>query len=345
MAFVFGLVSGLAPTAAWAQTIPVNPTLDARIGGTVASFETKFGDPTNKPIDGVSAKRSYKNKNYQYLTTQAIDGYVYRVTFSSDRKSADPETKKSWTKSRATSIAKRFLPSDAQCAEASPYKGNKALRTTCTSVALTAIMFPADYERVSRAGEQGSVSFVLTLDKKGGSKVTAIEAIVGAMSAEEFAATQPAPTGTAAPDPYFASGPATAAEKAYWRQVQIIGAQLFVTIDDVTTITNDPGFSTNAYLWLQLSDALDPFHSIWAQWQGVAAPTARLEAHHQEITDALYNYDQAATYFQLGVDQLDASLIIAATDYLSAGNDALGRSSDQLDAWEQETGFDISEDL
>ena len=133
IAFLFGLAGGLAPVRVGiAPTTPATPTLDGRIGGTVAAFKIKFGKPTNEPTDDITAKRTYKNKNYQYLTTQAIDGYVYRVIFSADHKSADPETKKTWTKSKATSIAKRFIPADAECGEASPYKGKKALRVTCT---------------------------------------------------------------------------------------------------------------------------------------------------------------------------------------------------------------------
>jgi hypothetical protein len=345
VAFLFGLAGGLAPVRVGAQTTPGTPTLDGRIGGTVAAFEAKFGEPTNKPTDDVSAKRTYKNKNYQYLTTQAIDGYVYRVTFSADRKGADPETKKTWSKSKATSVAKRIIPSDAECGEASPYKGKKALRVTCTSAALTAIMFPADYQRVGRAGDQGSVSFVLTLDKKDDAKVTAIETIVGSMSAAEFAATQPAPTATPAPDPYFASGPATEAEKAYFRQVQGIILLLAATTLDVTDITSDPSVSSNIVLWYQLLDALSPYHTIYAQWTAITAPTARLEVFHQTITDAVWNYDQMATNLALGINNLDPYYITLGTSQMQAGTDAIGRATDLMAAWEAETGFDVSEDL
>ena len=346
VAFLLGLLGTYAPDSAMAQSNGGNDApLDARLGGSIASFEDKYGEPTNEPDEDIDSKRSYRNKNYQYLSTYAIDGYVHRVTFSSDRRSVEEAERKTWTIGKATSIAKRFLPADAECGETEKINSKKALRASCTSVALTAILFPADYQRLNRAGDAGSVSFVLTLDKRGGKKVTGIEVAAGTMSLEEAGVPEPVTTATTVADKYNVSGPATDAEKQYFRDVQGIILQAAIAGQDIGRIGGDPDFANDPVLWFELADALRPFHAIYAQWLDLAPPTARLEAFHQATADALYNFDQAATNFDLALETFDVTYLYLSTNNLSAANDALDLAMVLMAAWEQETGFDISQDL
>ena len=154
------------------------------------------------------------------------------------------------------------------------------------------------------------------------------------------------PTPTSPPvDPYDATGPATEAEKDYFREAQDIIAQMIEPNAATSRIYSDPDFSTDITLWYELVEAMRPYHAIYAQWQLVVVPTARLEAYHQAVTDALYNYDQAATNFEIGINNVDVASIEAATANFEAATEALTRARTLLNEWEEEADFDVSEDL
>ena len=70
-----------------------------------------------------------------------------------------------------------------------------------------------------------------------------------------------------------------------------------------------------------------------------------LEAFHQTMTDTTYNFNQFATYYELTLDTVDPSDPVLATNSLDAGTAAFSRAVDYMNAWEAETGFDVSEDL
>jgi hypothetical protein len=338
------LVSAAVPTTSGAvqsSDTPVAP-LDARIGGTVDSFETQYGETLNEPGTEPDSVRNYKNKNYRNLHSYALDGYVYSVGFSSDLPTTPAKDSKTWTVKRATQFAKRFLPDDVECGEAESIDKDRALRTQCTSVALTAVMFPADYQRVEQAGDSGTVSFMLFLDKKGGSKVTDLEAAIGTMSRDEAGITPPTDTPV---DTYNVSGPATPAEIQYFRQVQVIIAQMLGPNNEMIRIVNDQDFATDPSLWFELVEVMRPFHSAYTQWQALSAPTARLESFHQATTDALYNFDQAATNIDIGVNNFDLVYINMAAENMTSASDALDRAMNLMSTWESAADFDISEDL
>jgi hypothetical protein len=157
---------------------------------------------------------------------------------------------------------------------------------------------------------------------------------------------QAIPTPTTAPiDPYNATGPATEAEKEYFREVQDVIAQMIAPNAATSEIYSDPDFSTDVSLWFELVEAMRPYHSVYAQWQLIEVPTARLENYHQAVTDALYNYDQAATNIEIGVNNFDVASIEAATANFEAATEALTRTTELQEEWEEEADFDVSEDL
>ena len=52
---LFGLFTVVSSSPAAAQDT-ASPTIDARIGGSVVTFEAKYGAPTNSPTNDVAAK-------------------------------------------------------------------------------------------------------------------------------------------------------------------------------------------------------------------------------------------------------------------------------------------------
>ena len=174
-------------------------------------------------------------------------------------------------------------------------------------------------------------------------QAAADEAAAAEAAAEEEAAAEAA---AAVPvDDYFASGPATPAEKQYMREVRRVLAQIESPVADTVAISNDPDFSTDVTLWFELVDAMRPFHSVYVSWLQLTPPTARLEVFHQVLTDAYYNYDQAATNFELFIDTVDVSYVYLTVANLEAAGNAFDQALNELNAWEGQTAFDISDDL
>jgi hypothetical protein len=179
--------------------------------------------------------------------------------------------------------------------------------------------------------------------EKANDKIADLEATIAALKE-----TQPEPTAkpTKQPTPKPTKEPdrgATSAERTYWRTVKDVTLQLAAPIQEVSDIANDPDFLNDASLWFDLEDAMQPFHQIWSEWQETTYPTERLATFHTAMTDALYNYDQAATAFEIGLANVDVDWISASGDYMSAGTEALNRATDAIDAWERETGTQVDD--
>ena len=154
------------------------------------------------------------------------------------------------------------------------------------------------------------------------------------------------PTSTAAPiDNYSASGEATDGEIAYFRDVQDILQPLVSVYEDQTRLLANPELSSDIGLWYELVEALRPYHDLYAEWQELSPPTARLENFHNAMTDALYNFDKAATNWELGVTQLESSYMTVASDHMQSATSSLSDALGYLDSWELEADFDISESL
>ena len=173
------------PRSTFAQTEADPASLDGRIGGSVATFEAKYGEATNDPGTRYNSERAYDNKNYRDLTALAVDETVYSVAFGADVDATPEDERTTWTVGKATSLAKRFLPEDAKCGKPEAVTGGEQLRAQCTSEALAESWGAPDYEDASRAGTVGTLSFTLTLDPGDAKRVTDIAAAVGTMSLRE----------------------------------------------------------------------------------------------------------------------------------------------------------------
>jgi len=165
------------------------------------------------------------------------------------------------------------------------------------------------------------------------------EARAKSSSATEVAS-RPVPTDTpVVVDDYFATGPATPAERAYILAAGAVTARITAPNDATTRILSDPDFDTDVQLFLDLVEALRPYHGIYASWLELTPPTARLEAFHQAATSAFYNYDQAATNFELFVSTADITYVYATTANLEAATTAFELATAELEAWRVQAGM------
>ncbi|HQY31655.1 MAG TPA: hypothetical protein PK691_10220 [Thermomicrobiales bacterium] len=286
-----------------------NP-LDQRIGGSVSTFEAKYGSATNDPGSDVGDVRSYANKNYKNLSVQAMDGYVYRVAFDL------PDTA-AWTTAKAGTVAKRFLPADATCDE--PGKAvDQVISVVCQSTALMSIMFPADYARAQRTGEAGSLSIAMTLNSAKESRVAHIEAVIG---------TAEAPEASIAAEPIQA--PSTDSD------VSASGYAYLLSIGNDITLLGSSSETLDTLLTdVSPYDLLDPnwlssFAVVLGTWQYVysEATSRAVPAQYADLNDlwldVTWNLNEAATWYAYAVDNLDADAFELGTSYLSAATASL----------------------
>ena len=54
---------------------------------------------------------------------------------------------------------------------------------------------------------------------------------------------------------------------------QILRAYMAANLPD--EIVNKPDFASTPARWYELIDAMQPFHTIWAEWQTISPPTKR----------------------------------------------------------------------
>ena len=99
-------------------------------------------------------------------------------------------------------------------------------------------------------------------------------------------------------------------------------------------IVNDPNFADDVTLWFTLSEVMQDYRPVWAQWQGITAPTARLEAYHQAVTDALYNLDQAAIKFEVRLELARRQPNPRVHRSHHGSREALNRATRLLGEWE-----------
>lgn len=297
----------LAPGASAAS----NP-LDQRVGGTLAGFESKYGEPTNDPGTALDDIRTYKNKSYRDLSVQAIDGYIWHVSFESA-----PSTK--WSPAKGALIARRFLPADAECDDIAAAKNN-TITVTCTSVALTAIMFPADYQRVGRSGQPGSLTFTLTLDDDDDDRIAAVDAVIGTGKAtvEQTDATSSGSSTNVTTTTSTGCG-------LVW--ISAVGGD----VEMLSSSLEDLGYLLQD---VTVYDLLDPvwvaqFHTALGTWQYVYSASISRDVPagcadlNDEWIDVTWNLNEAASWYSTGLNHLDADAFEMGTYYLTAANDAL----------------------
>jgi hypothetical protein len=282
--------------------------MDARIGGTVISFESKYGNPTNSPTSDIKAVRAYENPNYDNLAVQAVDGYVYHVNFYANSNA-------NWSVRRATTLAQRFLPSDTECGVA-PAPVDRHVLIVCRSVALTAIMFPADYDRTFRTGESGSITIDLTVDKSKPKRVTAIDTNIGTGAIAELDNTSTAGANSGSD----AAADSPVAEAAYLSALGADDLSMAGSMDTIAVLFEDWGFSDiSDPTWKsQLSGALDTWEYVHARAVAryVPAKYADLNAEWLAVTTP---FNSAAGDLRLGIDTVDFNLIIGAFTDMDAG--------------------------
>jgi hypothetical protein len=327
---LFGALQSLSVRAA--STPTGAEALKDRIGGTVGAFEDRYGDATNDPDNDLASVRTYDNKNYKNLSARAIDGYIYAISF-------DVPKTTTWNAGKAGTVGQRFVPADVQCDD--PVDDTKMVTLTCISTALQAIMFPADYARVGRTGDSGSVTISLVKDKHKSGRIARIETVVGTEDApveqvEEDSA-------VAAPTVPAISSGTTADETAY-----LVGLST-----DITLLTDSVGTMEILFDGVTVYDFVDPtwvskLATVLGTWQYVyqesitrfvPAKYATLNAEWIAVTSPM---NDAASYYAYGIDNFDATSIELANASVGTATDALDNFTPDFIAAINDAGVDTS---
>lgn len=172
--------------------------LDARLGGTKASFEAKYGQPvpggTTQPNVAV-----YQVQNYGQVAVAFNGSDVVGIVAVADRLGHQPLTapdKMDWSVSSATRDAKAFLPEDAAF-DTKPMTSSGTITGACHSQALAAAITQSTFSKLGAKGKPGDCVYVLNEDTNGSiSSITIALGNSAAGTTQSAAATQAPATAT-----------------------------------------------------------------------------------------------------------------------------------------------------
>lgn len=164
---------------------------DARIGGSLASFEKKYGDPVAQDTaeDEADAEDDLSSAVYEIDDFVDFSVSLYKeklvgISFyahspdelKDDEQITDPHDA-NWDQKKAARYADRFLPRDVKC-ELNPIEFNdEELSFACASKDMEKAFNSASLEKLEVIGEKGEVSYRLLLDEAG--NVYAVEIALG----------------------------------------------------------------------------------------------------------------------------------------------------------------------
>jgi LPXTG-site transpeptidase (sortase) family protein len=178
---------------------------DARIGGTLASFEKKYGAPTSAellgaPVDANAADATEIETDAEpapeiNIATYAIDDFArFSATLYKEKLigavfyAHDPEALEddaaitdpndaNWDQKKATRYAERFLPRDVDCDDDPIEFNDESLSFACTSEDMVKAFNSTTLAALEVIGAKGEVSYRLHLDTDG--DVYAVELALG----------------------------------------------------------------------------------------------------------------------------------------------------------------------
>lgn len=161
--------------AATPTPTPANP-LDARLGGTDASFAASYGQPATTDQNGTLL--GYTVQGFGLVAAAFRNGNAYEVTIAADRLDHNPLTEpdpKDWTVQDASQFAQYIVPDDAKFNN--PVTATDKITIVGHSKALESAFTTKDLRALGVGGTRGDLAIVFNLDTAGA--VYAVDAMVG----------------------------------------------------------------------------------------------------------------------------------------------------------------------
>jgi hypothetical protein len=143
----------------------VRPPLDARLGGTVESWEAEFGPPVEQADDTPSPSREYDVLSFSAVLVGEHLGRIERISLFAPRPEGEEWTddqphEMNWTVPEAHEIATDFLPWDANIDSVRQAESG-FVEALCSSDALAAEVPPETYDYVDNSPQYGRCSYGL----------------------------------------------------------------------------------------------------------------------------------------------------------------------------------------
>jgi LPXTG-site transpeptidase (sortase) family protein len=202
LAIAFSLIFALLMSSSGAIAATPKPR-DARIGGTLASFEQKYGAPTKvEPLatpeadaDEADAEAmpepapeidvaTFTIDDFATFTVELYKDKLVGLTFyAHDPAALDDETPitepndANWDQNKATRFADRFLPRDVDCDDDPIEFDAESLSFPCESADMAKAFNASSLKALRVIGDKGEVSYRLWLDTDG--DVYAVELDLG----------------------------------------------------------------------------------------------------------------------------------------------------------------------
>ena len=278
-----------------ADTESTRPPLDARLGGTVGSWEAEFGPPTE-----IGPFTAYDIDGFRTVFIEEHLGYITRITLSSPRPANEEgsmdDLHLDWTVEEAHEIAQRFLPRDVELEEPDEARVG-VIMTECASDALATTVPAAVYVFFDNPPTYGGCNYRLMLRDEDESRVNGI--VVQLHIDERFSGAN-APTGNDSGD---AAEPLTPDELAYMATMNEKIVEIIETINTFNEIAASPESGSSA-VWSRLDAVFDGWQSTYIEVQEMTPPPAFSEVH-AAFVEALRLLSAAADDIRVGFDTSD----------------------------------------
>jgi hypothetical protein len=339
-------------TSAADAELQVRPPLDARLGGTVESWEAEFGPPVEQADDIPSLSREYDVPGFSAVLVGEHLGRIESISLFAPRPEGEEWTddqphEMNWTVPEAHEIAKEFLPQDASIDSVRQAESG-FVEALCSSDALAAEVPQETYDYVDNSPQYGRCSYgLLHVDADDGIQINWISIslnIEEPLDPEDVSATiaaaanQTPATDLPQTDAAESQSPAglSPAEQDYVAALGPILTEMGASLDRAGLLFADPRFTDQDWI-IDLAVELVTWQHAYEDAAALSPPPS-LEEIHALTLEALRLHSVAADQIVTGVDTGDVDLLSQAAGNIEQGGVLVDQANDLFNEFRRERG-------
>ena len=287
--------------------------LDARIGGTIESWEAEYGPPIKGEGEAADLFTEYDLPGYSTVFADEHLGRIHRISLYSPRPegeewSKDEPHEMDWTVRKAHELARRFLPRDAEVFDPDEDRVG-GIMTECESEALRDEVPTELYDYVDNTPVYGGCSYWLDVNLGDEGHVSNITVELEIEERLDSPANRDDDE-DAASDAEDAGAAVSAEERAYALAVAGQAETISESMSLFTDLMQAPRIGEDDWT-IQLAGVLVTWRFTYEEALALTPPPAFAEVHAVYL-DALGYLVAAADDIEVGIDTFDVARLSQA---------------------------------
>jgi hypothetical protein len=318
------------------------PPLDARLGGTVESWEAGFGSPVEREGEHADLFTEYAIPGLGTVYADDYMGRIESITLFAPRPEGEEWTddphEMNWSVEEAHEIAEGFLPRDADLEELVREEWSDLDHVLCTSDALAAEVPQEIYDYVDNTPQYGRCSYALM--HEAGGEGERISWIIIQLAIEE--PLDPDGDGeTAIVDLPQGDSESTQVgfsleELAYANDVGEISESLSESANEFVMLMENPRIGQDDWT-IQVATVFAIWDVNYQEALALTPPPVFAETHALFV-EALRLYSEAGHDGALGIETLDPAMINQGAAKMDQANELMILAEQEVDRIRQERG-------